>query len=468
MKKREFAMMPVNDFVIFRSGDYGQKGVYTEKELDEMVSTFNTDRKPAVIIGHTSQYSVPTAIPKVGFIGGLKRVGNELIATASQFSDKLITWIKEGFYEDRSVELGRDENGLLRLERLGVLGANPPQIKGMPSLQKALAGCAFAEGDGQQVVALSFAEMDIKTVEETAKKDTLTNIQEAFAICLRDIEGHLGQGDEQEEIKTKCFDALAECYADVAEEIQEHFTFGDKLSSMAKKQETETEVETETETEDNGKENGMMAEFKKRVMEFFTHKRKETEMTDKEYAEKMSALDAERAKLEADKKEFADTLAQQTEAHKKAEDDAVNAQIEKQIAEFREECIAKHLPVNKMEEQGVFVLAKSLLKSNELEFGDGKKQPMEILRALTENVAPIMPEPVVFGDDPALLMTAAMTAGMKSNDKASRDGLVKVAFAEAYVRKHSAEIEGRDSKEKLSNTMKKLLLGEIPYDTNLL
>ena len=189
------------------------------------------------------------------------------------------------------------------------------------------------------------------------------------------------------------------------------------------------------------------------------------EKTLKEFNDKVTAFEAE-------KKEFADKQTVLENARKVEAETALNASIEKTIKEFKEECIAKKLPVAKLEAEGLFALGAQLLRSDAIEFGEKKekKQPMEILRALVANVQPI-PEKVEFGKDPNQLIDLArkISAVLPESQRAqamSESGLLKVAFAEEYLEKHSAEVKGKTRENKLANVMQDILIGKIKFPTN--
>ena len=332
---KEFAMVPVKDVPVFKVGQYGKKGNFSESDLDQMVENFNAQSPPAAIIGHTSDYAVESAIPKVGVIGGLKRIGKELVATGVQFADKLVNAIKDGYYGDRSVEIYKDTNGW-NFYRLGILGAEAPAVKDLIPLLDAV------QMSTRPKEILSFAEEDglnvLDEIESLAETDTLKNIEEEFATCLSDIEHHLAAGDEPDETKSNCLGALMECYSNIAEEICEHFTFMGKLETMEPEEKEE-----------------MMEKITSKLKQLFhfgtqqTINIKESDMDAKqlkEFQEKQSALEAEKAAFEKQKVEFAEREKTVKDAEAKKATDAIKAKVE----EFKQGLIAKKYPVKKMED----------------------------------------------------------------------------------------------------------------------
>ena len=211
-------LVDANEFVVFRTGKYPQ-GEYTEADLDEMVGSFNADDPPHIIVGHSSDYKGHTRIPSFGrVLGGLKRVGNELVAFGAKFSESLARWIKKGYYDRRSVEIASDPTtGKKRVVAVGMLGVAPPAVKGLPSMDEALDDIAlsFAESIAEAWTIVEFAAqdgIDFENLDTLLSADTFEELSEACATFLSETEDKLHEGDyEAGELQQHVWDLQSEC-----------------------------------------------------------------------------------------------------------------------------------------------------------------------------------------------------------------------------------------------------------------
>jgi hypothetical protein len=301
--KKEMADVNANDFVIFKAGTWNGE-TFTEADLDNMVKSYNADEPPHIIAGHSSDYKGKTLIPSFGrVLGGLKRVGKELIAQGAVFNDKMAEWIKEGFYNQRSVELTKDNKKILAI---GMLGATPPAVKGMSVMQEALKESALAFSEFTESKVIEFADaspINLDEVEILAVKDTLEDITEEVANFLKNLEYCLNDEDCEDE---KLFKLVWDLQASLCSDLQLHSSFIKKIELIEESMET---------TEEMSDKKGWK-EFKEKIKQMFNNK-KESEMDakkEKEYQQKI-------ADLEAKNKEFADKeLALQLDADKKIAD----------------------------------------------------------------------------------------------------------------------------------------------------
>ncbi|MCB2154883.1 hypothetical protein KQI84_08340 [bacterium] len=113
---------------IFRTGDYGGKGRYDEAALDAIASDYNADLHEApVTIDHTQSG------PAQGWVQGLRRIGDRLVAILGRISPSLQQLLADGGYKKRSVELYRAfrETGRPYLKAVSFLGAAAPEVKGL-------------------------------------------------------------------------------------------------------------------------------------------------------------------------------------------------------------------------------------------------------------------------------------------------------------------------------------------------
>lgn len=133
---------------VFRAGNYGEKGAYTETDLDTIARDYAaTLHEAPVTIDHARSG------PAFGWVKGLRRNGDRLIAMLKDLGDDFVTWLKSGAFKKRSIELYRkfSATGRPYLRAVTFLGASPPEVKG-------LTDPVFT--DTGEFVALEFMEDD--------------------------------------------------------------------------------------------------------------------------------------------------------------------------------------------------------------------------------------------------------------------------------------------------------------------
>ena len=139
---------------IFRAGDYGEKGTFTESHIDQIVANYQpgVHEAPAVI-GHPKMDA-----PAYGWFDGVKRDGKILLGKMSQVQPAFAEMVESGMFKKRSAAFYKTPNGL-SLRHVGFLGAMPPVVKG-------LADCKFA--DEGESVELEFQENQMADETVTA------------------------------------------------------------------------------------------------------------------------------------------------------------------------------------------------------------------------------------------------------------------------------------------------------------
>lgn len=451
--KKEFAMIPVKDVTIFRAGTYTYedkngkkiKTTFTVEDLDQMVENYSTETPPVAILGHSADYPVESAIPKVGILGKCKRVGEELVATGVQFTEKLVESIKDGFFNDRSIETYKDENGW-HLYRLGILGAQPPKVKGMIPLLESI----MMSESPKDLMSFQADAMAIEAIETAAEDDTLKNIDQEFATCLSDIENHFAGNDEPDEIRSNCMNALMECYGNVCEEINEHFIFRGKLEQL------EPEEKQEMMERITNKLKQLLHFGAKQITNTKESKMDEKEL--KAFQEQQSALEVEKAELAKERLAFSEKEKKLLEVEQKQADDAIIAKV----LSFKEDLVAKKYPVKKMEEAGIFVLAANLLKSQPLTFGETQKPAFDVLQSLVTNFQPVDTEAAGLADKEVHSFSeSAKRLHLPANAKVSRKSMERIQFSEQYLEKNRATVPGVNDKQKLAWIMNEILSDRI-------
>lgn len=112
--------------------------VYTAEDLDEMVRAFNEMRdtlKPALKLGHTDKQKLiqQDGMPAAGWIGGLYRLGQKLVADFVDIPEKIFELIENKAYRKVSSEIywNIDINGKQyrrMLSAVALLGADMPAV----------------------------------------------------------------------------------------------------------------------------------------------------------------------------------------------------------------------------------------------------------------------------------------------------------------------------------------------------
>lgn len=125
-----------DDYIpIFRGGKQtDSKGVEHDGDvlIEKAIANFNAAKhEPPACIGHPADDA-----PAWGWVEGLKKQGNLLLAKFKQVQPDFADMVQKGLFKKRSAAFYPD--GTLR--HVGFLGAMPPAVKGLPDV-------AFAEGD---------------------------------------------------------------------------------------------------------------------------------------------------------------------------------------------------------------------------------------------------------------------------------------------------------------------------------
>lgn len=146
-KEHVFSERPLADqwLELFRSGDYGDKGNFSNSDLDDIVRNFDPSfHEPPAVIGHPAEDA-----PAYGWVSALKRSGGKLLGRLRQVDPTFEEMVKSGRFKKRSIALYQTGKGWM-LRHVGFLGAQPPEVKG-------LANAAFRE-DRIRFVTLIFGE----------------------------------------------------------------------------------------------------------------------------------------------------------------------------------------------------------------------------------------------------------------------------------------------------------------------
>ena len=217
---------------IFRVGDYGAKGKYTQQDLEKMVANFPV-WKPPLVIGRPDTNS-----PAMGWAAELKAENGKLFARAEKVQPELEQHVASGRFPNRSIAIYVDPKGSgPAVRHIGFLGATPPEVKGLAPIQ-------FSDGE---FVAIEFDEnkedeMDPKEV----KKTVMESIREFFAelggkkpeaTAFSEEQMAAKLADMKKEMEGKMAEAVAAVkkeFAEAANKAKETIEAGAKTAAVEK------------------------------------------------------------------------------------------------------------------------------------------------------------------------------------------------------------------------------------------
>jgi hypothetical protein len=137
------------DLEVFRAGDYGDKGVWGETQLDQIAADYDPQTHEAPVTLDHAQHG-----PALGWVATVRRVGDRLVARLRGVSARLLDLIHAGAFKKRSVELypRLRATGRPYLRAVSFLGAAVPEVKGLadplpPVLSESKGAPLFAEDD---------------------------------------------------------------------------------------------------------------------------------------------------------------------------------------------------------------------------------------------------------------------------------------------------------------------------------
>lgn len=416
------------EFVIFKAGTWNGE-TFTVNDLDKMVANFDSNEPPHIIIGHSSDYKGHTRIPSFGrILGGLKRVGNDLVAYGVEFSEKLAEWIKEGYYNQRSVEMSITNDRILAL---GMLGATPPGVKGMPAMDEAL----------DEVLAYSDTPKKRKSVEFSEGEIEITSLEEAERLALKDtfecvaqcVAEYLKKTEELLSMKAEpamLYDAVWNLQSELMGELNLHDQFMDKMEQM---------------TEESEATGGWKEFISKKIKSLIT-KRKENIVDakkEKEYQDEIDKLKTElkvfsdaNAKAEADR---LDAEAKTKEAEAKAKDDLLTAEIKT----FCDTAVKENRMIPAMRGDAEHPGDEAIM------FTLGKTSP-EALKSFQQKYStPIVP----LGEEKK----------MQSQEQTDKRPLV-IQRAELYVKNHPKQFSGLSAEKAIQRAIYLQSIGEIKFE----
>lgn len=154
---------------IFRAGDYGDKGVFDENDLDRVIANYDPDTHEApACIGHPADNA-----PAYGWASRLMRSGKTLLAKFKEVDPAFERAVKAGRFKKRSAAFYLGSDGKIAgLRHVGFLGAQPPEVKGLKNL-------SFDDA-GQRFTAVDFGE------EESMDRENEKTISEQVTAFFKE------------------------------------------------------------------------------------------------------------------------------------------------------------------------------------------------------------------------------------------------------------------------------------------
>lgn len=133
MRTHDFGEL-ISDVEVLRTGTHtassGDQVTFTAADLDKIAAAYRPDFHEApVVIGHPADNQ-----PAFGWVKGLKRVGERLLATLDVLPAFAET-LRQGLFKKRSASIYADLDGQgPYLRHVGFLGAMPPAIKALADI----------------------------------------------------------------------------------------------------------------------------------------------------------------------------------------------------------------------------------------------------------------------------------------------------------------------------------------------
>jgi hypothetical protein len=191
----------------FRAGSYGEKGTYTEADIDKIVASYNpANHEAPVVLGHPKDNA-----PAYGWVEAAKRVGATLMLKLKQVQPAFEQLVESGAFKKRSISLYSGADGALSLRHVGFLGAMPPHVKGL----KDIALCEFDDkGKAQhEFVFESQFQEEEPTMDEKTLRTMFSEMLDGFAkkMGLKEPDGALSPEKQKEfdDLKKKADDGAA-------------------------------------------------------------------------------------------------------------------------------------------------------------------------------------------------------------------------------------------------------------------
>lgn len=206
---------------IFRAGDYGPKGLWSEEDLDRIANSYDPNLHEAPVTLDHAQSG-----PSLGWVAEVRRTGDRLVARLRGLNDRLVEMLRAGEFKKRSVELygAMPESGGPYLKAVSFLGAATPAVKGLRDL-------IFADSGETPAVPEAIADaekldFEFPTADSPAPDDSAS---QSFAEITREQFNELKQSLQRSGIWRPTWDdqGIAAFFAAIAQIDETETEFGD-------------------------------------------------------------------------------------------------------------------------------------------------------------------------------------------------------------------------------------------------
>jgi hypothetical protein len=167
---------------VFRAGDFGAKGTWKETDLEKLAR----DYSPALLEAPLTLDHARSG-PAFGWVAGLRRIGDRLVARITGVPDSLRELIRRGAYKKRSVELLRSfkPTGRPYLRAVSLLGAASPAVPGLRDIVFAADEDVIAFDDDERVHALEIEVAQLRAQLREARAAVRKHEASRFVADLR-------------------------------------------------------------------------------------------------------------------------------------------------------------------------------------------------------------------------------------------------------------------------------------------
>ena len=355
--------------------------------IDRAIETFNPSyHEPPIVVGHPTDNA-----PAFGWVRGLKRSGNRLLAKARDVVPEFEAVAKQGLYKKRSASFYPDG----RLRHVGFLGAAPPAVKGLADLK-------FDGGEAMATFEFSASQEDKAAQRARSEK---------YKIAIKDG-GHVTRPGQWKNVPDDQFlDPVNYRYpCPDADQTRAAASYWGQADNQAQYSSQERSIISER--LDKFRKKFKIGEYRREgkmkfseFLEIFKFWKKCEEDPDIELptlsAKQTPIAGGEKTFTEADiaaaKKEAADAEREKLTAEFSEKTDRAQREAQnKEISDFCDDLILKEKIPPSLKDAGLVAFMQSLDANSEITFAEGsdKKTPLDWFKEFLERIgeSPIFKE----------------------------------------------------------------------------
>ncbi len=238
-------MRNIDQVQLFKAGDYGEKGTYTQDDINEIITMFYKLGQDAPIIvnqldAHDEETPQGENVPAIGWVKKLYTKNDDVLYGDTVFLDEFYSIIKNGMYDYRSVYIPKNEEGHRYLRHVAMLAKQWPAVKGLERIglktfddKKRIRTINIGQSGGQEIRFSQSAESDelsqsgdvIENKRKESKMAELTFTQEEVKLNI---------SEAVNEIKEKLTASFAEKEAKYADQLKAIQAEVEKLKTEGK------------------------------------------------------------------------------------------------------------------------------------------------------------------------------------------------------------------------------------------